>query len=109
MPATYSSGETIRIELDVGSHPDMPGQVLDAVVESASVTLQHRVDHDVRHEFDTTGGRVTTTGQTLVLELPPGTIETEGQWVYQSEIALSDRTLVWPRRPKPVEIAEAIV
>jgi hypothetical protein len=95
--------------LDVGEHPDMPGQVLDAVADSASVTLQHRVNHDVRREFDTDNDRVTTAGQTLVLELPPGTIDTDGQWVYQAEIVLSDRTLVWPRRPEPVEIVEAIV
>jgi hypothetical protein len=106
MTASYSAGETIGISIDFREHPDAPGRVFDAVATAATLTLQHRL-HDERHEFDA-DGQLDIAGQTL--ELPPGTIETPGEWVYQGRVVLdTGRTLVWPRDPTRLTITESIV
>jgi hypothetical protein len=108
MTARYSAGETIDISIDFGDHPDAPGRVFDAVATAATLTLQHRL-HDERHEFDA-DGQLDIAGQTLAVELPPGTIETPGEWVYQGRVVLdTNRTLVWPRDPARITITESIV
>jgi hypothetical protein len=108
MTASYSAGETIDISIDFREHPDAPGRVFDAVATAATLTLQHRL-HDERHEFDA-DGQLDIAGQTLALELPPGTIETAGEWVYQGQVVLdTGRTLVWPRDPARLTITESIV
>jgi hypothetical protein len=109
MTDSYSAGETIDISIDVGDHPDAPGRVFDATAAAATVTLQHFSQHDQRHEFSTDDA-VEMQGQTLVVDIPAGTLETAGRWVYQGRVELEDgRTLVWPREPDRFEVVEAIV
>jgi hypothetical protein len=109
MTDSYSAGETIPVSVDFGDHPDAPGRVFDAVAEAATLTLQHFAEHDQRHEFSTDGA-VEMQGQTIAVDIPPGTLETSGRWVYQGRVTLEDgRTLVWPRDPVRITIMESIV